>query len=94
MGVLVILELDGDPETLLAATAEAERLHPTDAVESRFLARSETGVVMCTLWKSAAARGAYVGSREHDAALRASGVIEAATAMRSRVFEGAELRAS
>jgi hypothetical protein len=43
------------------------------------------------VWESAAARDAYQSEPEHQEALHASGLMAAITAMRSRVFENAEL---
>ena len=91
MGVLVILEMDGEADALLAAGADLEARRPTPAKVARMVAPSESGVVMVTFWESAAARDAYQGEPEHDEALRASGLLDAVTAMRSRVFENAEL---
>ena len=51
----------------------------------------ESGVVVCTVWESAAARDAYQAEPEHQEALQASGLMTAVTSMRSRVFENAEL---
>jgi hypothetical protein len=91
MSVMVILEVDGDPEALLAATAELERRRPTSAVTARVIAPVEGGIILCTVWESAAAREAYQSEPEHEEALRASGLTAAVTGMRSRVFENAEL---
>jgi heme-degrading monooxygenase HmoA len=55
------------------------------------VARTETGVVVATFWESGPAREAYQAEPEHDEALRASGLLDAVTAMRSRVFEDADL---
>jgi len=43
------------------------------------------------VWESAVARDAYQSEPEHHEALQASGLMTAVTAMRSRVFENAEL---
>jgi hypothetical protein len=91
MSVLVILEMDGEPDALLAAAADLESRRPTSAVTARVVAPTEGGVVMCTVWESAAARDAYQSEPEHKEALEASGLLAAVTAMRSRVFENAEL---
>ena len=55
------------------------------------VAPTEAGVVLCTVWESAAARDAYQSEPEHREALQASGLLAAVTDMRSRVFENAEL---
>jgi hypothetical protein len=91
MSVLVILEMDGDPDQLLAAAAELEARRPTSAITARVVAPMEGGVVVCAVWESAAARGAYQSEPEHQEALQASGLMATVTDMRSRVFEDAEL---
>lgn len=91
MGVLVVLEMDGDTDALLAATADLEARRPTQAVKARAVAPTEGGVVVVTFWESAQAREEYQGQPEHKEALSASGVLEAMTDMRSRVYEDAEL---
>ena len=92
MGVLVILELDGSTDVLFAAAADLEARRPTSAILSRVAAPTESGVVVATFWESAAARDAYQSEPEHHEALQASGLLDAATAMRSRVYEDAELK--
>jgi len=91
MGVLVILEMDGPTDALLAAAADLEARRPTPVVSARMVAPSESGVVVATFWESAEARDAYQSQPEHGEALRASGLLDAVTEMRSRVFEDAEL---
>ena len=91
MPVMVILEMDGDSDALLAAAADLEARRPTSAVTARVVAPMEGGVVVCTVWESAAARDAYQSEPEHQEALQASGLMAAVTGMRSRVFENAEL---
>jgi len=92
MGVLVILEMDGPTDALLAAAAELEARRPAPAVLARVVAPSESGVVVATFWESAEARDDHQSQPEHREALQASGVLDAVTEMRSRVFEDAELR--
>jgi hypothetical protein len=92
MGVLVILEMDGEPDTLLAAAADLEARRPTTAIQARMVARTETGAVVVTFWESAAAREEYQSQPEHNEALRASGLLDAITGMRSRVLEDADLK--
>lgn len=58
--VIVILEMDGDPDALLAATAELEARRPTSAVTARAVAPMEGGVIPYTVWESAATRDAYL----------------------------------
>ena len=91
MGVLVILEMDGATDALLTAAADLEARRPTPAILARIVAPTEGGVVACTFWESAEARERYQSEPEHAEALRASGLLEAVTDMRSRVLEDAEL---
>ncbi len=91
MGVLVILEMDGSTDALLAAAADLEARRPTPAILARMFAPTDTGVVVATFWESAAARDEYQSQPEHSAALSASGLLDAVTEMRSRVFEDADL---
>jgi len=92
MGVLVILEMDGPTDALLAAAADLEVRRPAPAVLARAIAPTESGVVVATFWESAEARDDHQSQPEHREALEASGVLGAVTGMRSRVFEDAELR--
>lgn len=91
MAVMVILEMDGDSEALLAAAADLEERRPTSAVTARVVAPTDGGVVVCTVWESAASRDAYQSEPEHQEELQASGLLAAVTGMRSRAFENAEL---
>ena len=91
MGVFVILEMDGSTDDLLAAAADLEGRRPTPAILSRVIAPSDAGVVVATFWESAEARDAYQAQPEHREALQASGMLDAAKEMRSRVFNDAEL---
>jgi hypothetical protein len=91
MGVLVILEMDGPREALLTAAADLEARRPTTAVLARMVAPTDGGLVVATFWESAAARDAHASQPEHAEALRASGLLDAVTEMRSRVFEDADL---
>lgn len=92
MGVLVILEMDGATEALLAAAADLEARRPTSAILARIVAPTESGVVVTTFWESPEARDRYQSEPEHREALQASGLLDAVTEMRSRVFEDAELK--
>jgi hypothetical protein len=92
MGVLVILEMDGPVDALLAAGADLEARRPTPAILARMTAPTDTGVVVVTFWESADAREDYQSQPEHGEALRASGLLDAMTDMRSRVFDDADLR--
>ena len=92
MGVLVILEMEGSTEAVLAAAADVEARRPTAAILARIVAPTENGVVVATFWESAQARDSYQSEPEHREALQASGLLDAVTDMRSRVFEDAELK--
>jgi hypothetical protein len=92
MGVLVILEMDGASDALLRAAADLEDRRPAPAALARMVAPTENGVVVCTFWESAAARDHHQSQPEHGEALQKSGLLEAVTDMRSRVFEDAELK--
>ena len=94
MGVLVILEMDGPTDALLAAAADLEARRPTSAIRARVVAPTERGVVVTTFWDSAEARDGYQSQPEHREALQASGLLDAMKDMRSRVFEDAELKLS
>jgi hypothetical protein len=91
MALMVILEMDGDPDALLAAAADLQARRPTSAMTARVVAPTDGGVVVCTVWESAAARDTYQSEPAHQEALQASGIMAAVTGMRSRVFENAEL---
>ena len=91
MGVLVILEMDGSTDALLAAAADLEARRPTSAIRARVVAPTESGVVVVTFWESAESRDGYQAQPEHHEALQASGLLDAVKEMRSRVFEDAEL---
>ena len=90
---MVMLEMDGARDALLAGAADLEARRPTSAVTARVVAPMEGGVIVCTMWQSAATRDAYRSEPEHQEALHASGLMAAVTGMRSRVFENAELAA-
>lgn len=91
MGVLVVLEMDGSTDAVLAAAADLEARRPTSAILARAVAPTDTGVVVATFWESAEAREAYQSDPAHREALQASGLLDAVTEMRSRVFADAEL---
>lgn len=92
MGVLVILEMDGSTDALLAAADDLDARRSSPAALARAVAPTDSGVVVATFWESAEARDAYQSEPEHNEALQASGLLDAVTEMRSRVFEGAELK--
>jgi len=84
--------MDGATDALLAAAADLESRRPTSAILARVVAPTETGVVVASFWESAEARDGYQSQPEHREALQASGLLDAAKDMRSRVFEDAELK--
>lgn len=94
MGVLVILEMDGPTEALLAAATDLEARRPAPAVLARAVAPTASGLVVATFWESAEARDEHQSAPEHREALQASGLLDAVTEMRSRVFEDAQLKLS
>ena len=51
MGVLVILEMDGPTDALLAAAGDLEARRPTPAILARMVAGTESGVVVVTFWE-------------------------------------------
>jgi hypothetical protein len=92
MGVLAMLEIDGDTQQISAALVELERLLPQPAgVLVRIVAPTDAGLVLFQLWESAEARQANADNPAHTDALRESGMLDAMTASRSRVFEDAQL---
>jgi hypothetical protein len=93
MGVLAMLEIDGDAEQLMNASAEIDRRLPTPAgLLVRMAAPPETGIVLFQLWESAAARTRNAEDPAHAEALEASGMQKLMRGTRSRVFEDTELR--
>ena len=92
MGVLVILEMDGPTEALLTAAADLEARRPAPAVLARAVAPTASGLVVATFWESAEARDDHQSEPEHREALQASGLLDAVTETRSRVFEDAQLK--
>ena len=72
--------------------ADLDARRPTSAKLARVVAPTESGVVVVTFWESAEARDGYQSEPEHREALQASGLLDAVTEMRSRVFEDAELK--
>jgi hypothetical protein len=92
MGVLAMLELDGDTDALLSALGElGSQLGTPPGLLVRIIAPTQTGVALFQLWQSAEARERNAADPHHREALQASGVLALSTARRSRVFEGAEL---
>ena len=92
MGVLAMLELEGDTATLMAASAELERrLPPPDGLLVRIVAPTDSGMVMFQLWESGEARQRNADDPGHGEALVASGLRDAVRGSQSRVFDQAAL---
>lgn len=93
MGVLAMLELEGDTAGLLEAAEELERLLPdSEGLLLRIVAPTETGMVLFQLWESADARQRNADNPGHAQALEASGMRALVRGSRSRAFEDAELQ--
>ena len=93
MGVLVILEMDGPTDALLAAAEKLDGLLGTpDGLVARIVAPSDTGIVLWQLWQTAEARSRHADDAAHGEALRASGLLDLVTETRARAFEGAALQ--
>lgn len=93
MGVLAMLELEGDTAGLLEAGEELERLLPaSEGLLLRIVAPTENGMVLFQLWESAEARQRNADNPGHTEALEASGMSALVRGSRSRAFEGAELQ--
>ena len=87
-----MLEVDGDTGALLEAAERLEQILPApEGSLLRIVAPTDTGMVLFQLWASAEARQANADAPGHAEALAESGMMEAATGTRSRVFENAEL---
>jgi hypothetical protein len=92
MGVLAMLEIEGDTGRIAAAMEELERLLPApEGLVVRMTTPTPEGLVLFQLWASPAARQANADDPEHREALRASGMLDAMTGSRSRTFEDVRL---
>lgn len=92
MGVLAMLELDGDTTALLAAAEKLEDLLPSpDGLQLRIVAPTADGIVLFQLWASADARQRNADHPGHAEALEASGMTSIVRGSRARAFEDAEL---
>jgi hypothetical protein len=92
MGVLAMLELEGDSTKLLAAVDRLERLLPApDGLIARMVAPTGTGIVLFQLWESPDARQRNASDPEHAAALEASGIKELVRTSRSQTFDRVSL---
>jgi hypothetical protein len=88
-----MLEIDGDSERLMAASAEVDRLRPTvDGLLLRMAAPTSTGMVLFQLWESAEARGQNQDDPAHARILETTGMRSLVEGSRARTFENAELR--
>ena len=93
MPVLAMLELDGDAASLMAAGSALDELLGTPrGLMARIVAPTESGIVLFQLWRTPEDRQRNADDPGHREALEASGMLAAATGMRSRTFEDAELQ--
>ena len=93
MGVLAMLELQGETAELMAASEELDRRLPAPrGLLARIVAPTDEGMVLFQLWDSADARQRNAEDPTHAEALAASGMLAAMRGSRSRVFERAVLR--
>jgi hypothetical protein len=92
MGVLAMLELEGDTTELLAAVDRLVLLLPApDGLIARMVATTGAGIVLLQLWESPDARQRNADDPEHAAALEASGMRELVRTSRSKAFGDANL---
>lgn len=79
MAVLTIINLAGDPATLLKMYDqhdEACRDLPTTGLISHAVARTSTGLVMTDLWESAELLGAFMAQPQFQTELARAGLPE------------------
>src|SRR5581483_2889093 len=92
MGVLAMLELEGDTTKLLAAVDRLGRLLPApDGLIARMVAPTGAGIVLFQLWKSTDAHRRNADDPEHAAALTASGIKKLVRTSRSQTFDDTNL---
>jgi len=92
MGVLAMLELQGETSELMAASEAIDRLLPErEGLLARIAAPTDEGMVLFQLWDSAEARQRNADDPVHADALVASGMRAVVRGSRSRVFDGAVL---
>ena len=92
MGVLAVLELQGDTPELMAAAEELDRrLARPEGLLARIVAPTDDGIVLFQLWESPEARQRHADDPAHVEALVASGMRAAVRGSRSRVFHDAVL---
>ncbi len=93
MGVLAMLELEGETTKLMEASEELDRrLRVPEGLLARIVAPTEDGMVLFQLWESAEARRRNAENPMHAEALVASGMRELVRGSRSRVFDEAVLQ--
>ena len=93
MGVLAMLELEGDTADLIAAGEELDRLLPRpEGLLLRIVAPTDEGMVLFQLWDSPELRARHAENPAHAEALKASGMQALVRDSHSRVFDGAELQ--
>src|SRR5213592_4818133 len=93
MGVLAMLELQGETGDLMAAAEEIDRRLPhPDGLLARIVAPTDDGMVLFQLWESAEARQRNADDPMHAEVLVASGMRAAMRGSRSRAFDQAVLR--
>ena len=93
MGVLAMLELEGDTADLIAAGEELDRLLPRpEGLLLRIVAPTDDGMVLFQLWDSPELRARHAENPAHAEALKVSGMQALVRGSHSRVFDEAELR--
>jgi hypothetical protein len=93
MGVLAMLEMEGDTAELMAAAEELDRRLPApEGLLARITAPTDDGMVLFQLWESAEVRQRNADDAGHAEALAESGMLAAMRGSRSRAFDGALLR--
>lgn len=93
MGVLAMLELEGETAKLMEASEELDRrLAAPEGLLARIVAPTENGMVLFQLWESARARQRNAENSMHAEALVDSGMQALVRGSRSRVFDEAVLQ--
>jgi hypothetical protein len=93
VGVLAMLELEGETSELLEASEALNRLLPSpEGLLARIVAPTEDGMVLFQLWESAAARQRNADDPVHAQALVDSGIRARVRGSRSRIFDDAVLQ--
>lgn len=79
MAVLAIINLDGDPDTLLKMYDEMDEATgelPTTGLVSHVAARTTTGLTMTDIWESAELLEAYMANPKFESELERAGFPE------------------